>query len=482
MEAAVLSEEAPLDIMHEDVAKSSDTTDIHAGHNRVSRFSAIVLAGMISCAVNLPALAQFTEIPLPFRDTTRFRVKFVDPMHGWVSSKNGTILRTSDGGANWEKLMSPYPQPLITEVRFYKGGYGVLWADPTRYVSGKLYYTSDGASTWTRVPMSDSTSIGIPGMPDNVLYGYPIHATAPGHIVYLGVKFWTQPSGTGNLRSLMATTSDTGAHWIETYYGLPFSAALTYFWPIDTMRSVLLNAGEGGDMWPQTSRVIKSYNYGLTWCEKVIWDYPTVSIEFTDERRGFVAVNKNIDDAVFFTTYNGGETWEYRNAYINHGGPTGRFINDTLIYTINSWYRLIQWTLLPAGKCDSQWLLQDEVFVSISTCDTNIYMLTRDGRLLHKALNVVSVDMPARPVESFDVQLSPQPAGSYLRLAFDRPASCRRTVDVYSLLGRRIMDTKYVEAGTSDMQITTDGLAPGVYLLRIDEMGRSVVRRFLIGR
>ncbi len=63
------------------------------------------------------AVAQLREIPLPFADTTCFRVQFVDEDHGWVAGLAGTIFHTTDGGLTWNTYASPYPTGAITEIR-----------------------------------------------------------------------------------------------------------------------------------------------------------------------------------------------------------------------------------------------------------------------------------------------------------------------------------------------------------------------------
>src|SRR5512133_2018575 len=191
--------------------------------------------------------AQFTEIPLPNSDGTRFRVIFTDPMHGWVAASSGTLLRTSDGGVHWEVLPWPFQPTEVRELRMYEGGYGVLWEyDKIYYLDGRLYHTFDGGTSWSMIPMMDSTFIWCSGE-DYERSPIPIHATAPNHLIYLGYHKWVKPDGGGGNKTFMASTSDAGQHWVYNNYHVSFSPSDQYFYPVDTIRSAILDGGSGGD-------------------------------------------------------------------------------------------------------------------------------------------------------------------------------------------------------------------------------------------
>lgn len=67
-----------------------------------------------------------------------------DRQSGWLTTDNGLVYRTQDGGASWEKLFAPDDTAL----------FGIFFTDKNRgWVTGSagtIFATSDGGVTWTR--------------------------------------------------------------------------------------------------------------------------------------------------------------------------------------------------------------------------------------------------------------------------------------------------------------------------------------------
>jgi len=77
----------------------------------------------------------------------------VDSLHDWIASKNGTILRTTDGCATWERFISPHPQLNIVDMRFLNTDYGILWAiRPKEKDRGDMYHMFNDGRDWVKVP------------------------------------------------------------------------------------------------------------------------------------------------------------------------------------------------------------------------------------------------------------------------------------------------------------------------------------------
>lgn len=73
-------------------------------------------------------------------------MQFVDDLHGWILS-NISILRTEDGGMNWEEC-DPMTNPqgieeLLSSSYFLNAKYGIVGAG-----GGAIYFTHDGGKTW----------------------------------------------------------------------------------------------------------------------------------------------------------------------------------------------------------------------------------------------------------------------------------------------------------------------------------------------
>jgi len=103
------------------------------------------------------------------------------------------------------------------------------------------------------------------------------------------------------------------------------------------------------------------------------------------------------------------------------------------------------------------------------------------------ALSVGTVSVPgrlARPALEL-AQNRPNPAGASTTFQFTLPEAGPVTLAVFDLQGRRVaspLDRQVRPAGAQAVGLRTAGLASGVYLCRLEAMGRSVTRRMLVLR
>jgi photosystem II stability/assembly factor-like uncharacterized protein len=91
-----------------------------------------------------------------FADSLR-GVSFHDDQHGFAIGDGARILRTQDGGAHWEVFNRSFTDLKNSEYRdlkFEGAAYSVAFADPLHGVvggEGRLLRTSDGGQQWQRV-------------------------------------------------------------------------------------------------------------------------------------------------------------------------------------------------------------------------------------------------------------------------------------------------------------------------------------------
>jgi len=91
--------------------------------------------------------------PLPFGDAIQ-KVFFIDELDGWMAPFNPTLLRTTDGGDNWEII---YTDIIFNDIFFIDPLEG--WAIGDSTVEGTLYsiyHTTDGGETW-EIQLADTT-------------------------------------------------------------------------------------------------------------------------------------------------------------------------------------------------------------------------------------------------------------------------------------------------------------------------------------
>ncbi|MGI9006539.1 MAG: WD40/YVTN/BNR-like repeat-containing protein [Streptosporangiaceae bacterium] len=135
-------------------------------------------------------------------------VDFIDPRHGWVVAMSGggggyapgILLKTSDGGATWQRL----PVPTGGPVEFISPSTGWLTSagQPGTRFSESFYVTRDGGRTWR--PETVTPPAGFHR--DQAIYAAPAFTT-PAHVLLAAFDNGAR-SAAGFYR-----TRDGGATW-----------------------------------------------------------------------------------------------------------------------------------------------------------------------------------------------------------------------------------------------------------------------------
>ena len=239
----------------------------------------------------------------------------------WVSGTGGTVLRTVDGGANWENVSVPNMDKTdFRDVEGFDKNTAIVMgiASPARF-----YKTTDRGQNWKLVYFDDREEVFFDGM-----------------------SFWNKRNGIAfsdpvNGRHLLIRTTDGGDTWEEIPAdGIPekldpefgFAASGTGM-PVKGRNTVWL--GMGGIK----SRVFKSENGGLNWS---VAETPVVhggqstgiySVAFKNKKVGIAVGGDYMNQAIQNTmahTQDGGITWhlpekqthQYRECVAHYRGNT----------------------------------------------------------------------------------------------------------------------------------------------------------------
>ncbi len=188
-------------------------------------------------------------------------IYFIDNMTGWITGDEGTLLKTTDGGNNWNKIsLTTYYWPkciffinnstgwicgdwgLI--LKSTDGGYAwvlqagnsnftfrsIRFSDPDTGIAvgqfGKITRTSDGGNTWT------SIESGVTFTLHSVFFSTPnkvwISAECGGYLSYDAGLHWTEytsvcseqvlfvDQNTGWFSKNILKTTDGGLSWFNT--------------------------------------------------------------------------------------------------------------------------------------------------------------------------------------------------------------------------------------------------------------------------
>ena len=218
----------------------------------------------------------------------------------WVSGTGGTVLRTIDGGKNWENISDPNMEKIdFRDVEGFNKNIAIVMgiASPARF-----YKTTDGGQNWKLVHFDDREGVFFDGM-----------------------SFWNKNDGIAfsdpvDGQHLLIRTTDGSDTWHEIpKEGFPhklnpefgFAASGTGI-PVQGRKTVWL--GMGG----VKSRVFKSEDGGMNWS---VAETPVVhggqstgiySVAFKNKKVGISVggdyTNQSIKNTMAYTN-DGGATW-----------------------------------------------------------------------------------------------------------------------------------------------------------------------------
>jgi photosystem II stability/assembly factor-like uncharacterized protein len=219
-------------------------------------------------------------------------VHFIDSTRGTIAAEAGTIVRTDDGGASWEKV---YPVgPVYAQYR------DIDFVDDTHgWIIGRrgVIRTEDGGSTWLKID-KDLESAGQSIDMIDRQWGWMVGKFGQVWRTFDGGVHWESVPALGDLeglsgdekpdlRSVCFIDADHGwaaGSWSEMPY------LEQYDW------AVIIHTSDGGHTWEHQVDRLR---------------YRLHAIAFADRIRGWaVGYDRNAGTSIILATVDGGVTWE----------------------------------------------------------------------------------------------------------------------------------------------------------------------------
>lgn len=114
-----------------------------------------VFIGVLIASINGFAQGWQWQNPLPFGDPVK-KIFFVDSLNGWITAQNKTLLRTKDGGQNWDIV---HTNIIFEDVHFVNAlegwGIGREYFEKHEY---SIFHTDDGGLSWEK-QVADTTTV-----------------------------------------------------------------------------------------------------------------------------------------------------------------------------------------------------------------------------------------------------------------------------------------------------------------------------------
>jgi len=209
-----------------------------------------------------------------------------DGQHGWSVGGLGSmnfILRTTDGGANWDLLELPF-ESFPQGIHFISDQLGWMCCD-----DGAIYMSTDGGSSWTEQPSgSDRTLTRV-------------------QFINADEGWVTGGRSYGSSYHVMHTVNG-GASWEDQSFGSDcYSCEDLYI--TDSLTGWI--CGEDDSL---KSHIHRTTDGGQTWARQNVpaGEGPVTAITFADSSNGWAASSNRYGSStgVIYHTDNGGDDWE----------------------------------------------------------------------------------------------------------------------------------------------------------------------------
>lgn len=408
---------------------------------------------------NLNATNRWKILPQP---TTRDLTKlfFLDSLTGFVVGRQGTIVKTTNGGRTWLS-QTPNINTDIINVFMLNGRYGwalsyVSFVDTTTWYGAVLLKTTNGGEAWLNEQ-------------------FPIEG------IYLNsVHFLDSLHGwVGGQSGTLLETSDGGTSWHPAAVDSSFFANLT----ISRIRfhSPSYGFAVGGNL-DFAGVVWRTTNGGQRWIAKGVSPEPVLDIHRIDSLNVIGVVGDLEYGAGVIRTADGGDNWEYETLNI-FGQPTSLSFRTTT----EAWSPLgFSQTLMYTTNAGTTWSTVDTpgqkaLYDLVFTDSTTGYAVGDAGAVLKYSPLPVSVEEEDPPTPSLTPKLSqnyPNPFNPKTIIKFRLPTSSASegeastnhvTLKVFDVLGREVASlvNENLKAGSYEATFDAAELSSGTYLYKL---------------
>ncbi len=422
----------------------------------------LFLFGHFTLQSQTPWRIQTTPVP----DSVPLgKIQFVNTKTGFISVSDGRVLKTVDGGANWE-IIDPFSNDSVFSLddpcisMFWDANGLNGWLMNTRGTfknprGGILYRTTDGGKKWEKVSIDNKNGvIGAQVQFTSSLVGY---ASTYDFNQKSGKLFKSQDGGK---TWGMLTLSNQGGifHFINEKQGWMVSAG-----PVDSSPpQYVYHTEDGGMSWPVQYTDTTAGNF--------------TALQFPDSLNGWV-IGK---ESKIYKTADGGKSWQKMTN--TNVPPHSRFSSLFFLNPDTGWVGVTD--SLPAGNTRhilatvdggknwaSQRIPSDGRVFSIFFKDKNNGFYTGDRSLGFGYGHVLAMYGSPLAVNQFIVpnqriKIYPNPNHGNFYLSVTNPGASS-SLEIMNLSGKRVYFRRNLNPG-NPVFIRLSYLPKGIYFVKIN--------------
>lgn len=394
------------------------------------------------------------------------KVNMIDSLHIYAAGDSGTIIRTFDGGVNWEIVEFPLSYEIID---FYCYSYDVLWVVLRNIVNPPLgsmiYRTTDGGERWEEASE----------------YFEDIFLTT---ITFIdSLNGWCS-GAIGNL----SKTTDGGVTW--THINDPNIEGF----PILSLEFISPQIGFGsGGHFDFAGGIIKTLDSGNTWSLQLVGPEPIQALYIFDSLN-IIGVGGDYEFGTgIVRTTDGGVNWNYESldffgiavsvAFRNRKEGWGTIgFGKGFIFTNDSGKT---WTMKPTPDSAS---IYDIKFSD----ERNGFSVGDNGTILKFDPDVISVsESRTSEISNFILEQNyPNPFNPSTFIKFQIPTSIpvsgkiHTTLKVFNVLGVEISNliNDELSPGIYSVDFNAEGLSSGIYFYRLQAGNFSETKKMILLR
>ncbi|MFA6457102.1 MAG: YCF48-related protein [Bacteroidota bacterium] len=376
-------------------------------------------------------------------DSSLFDVHFIDPNNGFACGVGGMVLKTTNGGINWNPLSTGFTDGFQI-VRFLNADTGFVCGT----TNGILLKTTNGGSSWN--------DIG-PTLPDH----------SNGGMWFTSIDTGCIAIGSGYSNSKILKTHNGGVTWDTVYAGVNW---ISY-----------MNFSDAYHGWATASggTILKTTDGGNNWTVLQLGDnYWMSGVYFFDPNDGLVGGGFQTTGTfpIIWKTTDSGNNWLpvfAQSSSVWIGVSKIGFAEINIGYAINA-VSTGAGSLLKTTNGGTTWAVEVTPKKNLRglffTDTTNGYAVGDGGTILKYSGTTDAVHLPTSYPTAFALEQNyPNPFNPSTSIEYSLPKDSRVEIEVFDMLGRQVKTLVNEEktSGTYKVRFNATSLSSGVYFYRM---------------